>query len=1306
MSSPPDHPLKIEVRLPSSHPQLLEGLDIWLRLGLITDTQVRQICREFLVCRVELQPERVGTTIRTPEKSLIAQLPEPRKKQPKQPAQANIVSRMLQSLGEELSVRWLLFLGVFLVVVSSGVLAASQWEKFPASGQYAVLLAYTLSFWGFSFWAGRQNNLRLTAQTLLIVTLLLVPVNFWAMDSFGLWHNPLDWVTVAIAAPILTVVTTSLCRNRIVVSNFPRGNLPLINILGLSYLHWGWKLSGFPSIAVYAAMISTTIITIYHSRRQQHRQSIPLANEGEQPDKQIINIYAAVIVYALLLLLSRAIFVAGVDITQLGLAIGICGWLTTWLAQQERKPQTSPPTPTSSPTSPTPSTPFPWEKLGGILLFIGWLVAVIDHPEQAIAVSGLILWVEGVRLYRYSLPVDFVLSFVVGLQAIWLGWRLVPAGVQKLAIVVGTQLTQAQNEPWALLSIALFPYLVCVVILTEIFHHQRKRELAQCGEFLALLFGTCLTTIATVNPALRSLNLLLSTITLAAVSQRRSPVPVPLVYLTHVGGLLTLLSIIDQLFPRLTVPLWASILIVFMVVEWAYSLGTGLWRRSAWYIGLGLAVISFLLLWTHIEPAWVGEYNKGHWWIIMWIATPITLTGLASRTTAKQRTTNSLLSILAVGMTQLLTLPLPGTRLISLAVSTGVMYANSRYLPSQEVAGVTIGFGLSFIAALLWEGVPGLPRLAIAGWYIVGAIATLSLWLGLTLLSRRSQELAGVYAVAADKWAIALCSVELSLLTYHSLGIYQGFTKPGILYLIATAITLGAIIYRSWRQPTDWAFYGIGWCVELMVAEALGFSEPSIIRIAIANIVLGLFTQVLGEWWRRRYQLTKLPSSFHILPIFYGVFSVLLRMNTFTDWSGLCSLGVSLIFIGVGRRSQDFKPMVYLGIVGVSVSAYEILFYQMLQASGGGLGDGLIAMAALGTSIMSAYRILTPWLKNYLRLTTQELQVIAHLHWFWSSALLMTAISFPIQANRFVGLGTGAFLIVYAILQGKNAPDSSVSRVFGRITTADLWVYLGFLLVAGMRVYWRETAVGQWITGPLVPWNGAIACVFAYFLYILPWQRWGWSQKPWQQAAYIVPLVILGETRLYVHPFTLLIAASFYVFLAKVAENIRFTYISLVLIDWALFNWFAQLRLIESLWYVTVIGLSLLYIAQVDPQLTQPDSKLARHSLRVFGSGVICFWAILFHQNAPLIPGSFALIAIFAGLALRIRAFLYVGTATFFITSIYQLVIFSLRYPFLKWVVGLFVGIALISIAANFETRRAQLNSLLRNTSNQFEEWE
>ncbi|MEH2371436.1 DUF2157 domain-containing protein [Nostoc sp.] len=1326
MSSPLERPLKIEIRLPSSHPELLEGLDIWLRLGLISDAQVRQLCREFLVCAVVLQPQAEAQTkvvfaTSDPVQQLpIAALQSSSGKQPQQkPAKPNFIGTMLQSLGAELSVRWLLFLGVFLVVVSSGVLAASQWARFPASGQYGVLFAYTLSFWGLSFWATRQNNLRLTAQTLLIATLLLVPVNFWAMDSFKLWQNPVDWIVVAIACPTLTAITVLLSKNRTIFTNLHTGKLPLINILGLSYLHWGWQLRGFPLIAVYLATIATTIITVYHNLFQQPH------TVSDDRHRLSISLPAAVIIYSLIVLLVRAIFVTKVDVTLLGLAIGICGWLMTWLAEQGRRRAggstsatlsdrgaeevtlifpSSPSSPPSPPSPPSPSSLLLWERLGAILLFLGWVVSVENYPWQAIAVSGLGLWFVGSRLWRYSLKRDFAGAFVIGLETILLGWRLVPDNLQKLAIATSTQLTNSQNEPWALLGIALFPYVILMVALTDSLYRNQKGELARFGELLALLFGAFLTTIALVNPTLRSLNLLFSTATLAFVTQRRSPSSLPLVYLTHIMGVLTFCFTINWLFPSLTQQGWASILLALMVAEWRFSLQEGLWQRSAWDIGLGLAAASFFLLWMNTESSWYGITDNRSDWGVLWLVTPLALTGVANSAIIERRITSRYLSVLAVIVAQLLTLQLPGIRLIGLAVGAGLMFANTRYLRNQVSAVITEGFVLSFIGALLWTGVPGLPRLAVAGWFVVGAIATLSLWLARTVLNRRGNELAVIYAAASDKWAIALCSVELLSLTLHSVLIYQGFTTSGFLFLIATAITLTAIVYRRWREPTNWAFYGIGWCLELLIAQVLGLGERSLVRIAIANIALGLITQLLGEWWRRRHQLERFPSSLHILPLIYGAFSVLLRLNTFTEWTGLYSLGVALIIIGVGRQHESFKPLLYLGIIGISISAYELLFYQMSQASGGALGDGLIAMSALGASIMYAYRILSPRLVSYLRLTPQELKRIAHIHWVWSSCLLMAAIPLPIAVNRLVGLGTGVFLIRYAIFQGRNSRTSP--SIFAGITIAEMWVYLGLLEVAGMRIYWRETAVGRFWAGPLVPWNGAIACVVAYFLYILPWENWGWSKRPWQQAAYIIPLIILWETRLQTYPITLVLAAGFYIFLAKVGENIRFTYISVALIDWALYRWFDSLHLTDALWYVTPIGLSLLYIAQVDTQLKLPEYKTSRHLLRVLGSGLICGWAILFNQNTAWIPGIFSLIAIFAGLALRVRAFLYIGTATFLITTIYQSVIFSLQYSFLKWVVGLLVGILLIYIAANFETRRAQITSLIRSAIDEFQSWE
>jgi hypothetical protein len=186
----------------------------------------------------------------------------------------------------------------------------------------------------------------------------------------------------------------------------------------------------------------------------------------------------------------------------------------------------------------------------------------------------------------------------------------------------------------------------------------------------------------------------------------------------------------------------------------------------------------------------------------------------------------------------------------------------------------------------------------------------------------------------------------------------------------------------------------------------------------------------------------------------------------------------------------------------------------------------------------------------------------------------------------------------------------------------------------------------------------------------------------------------------------LLLVAGFYAWIARRRFNIRFTYFSLALVDWAIGRWFERLQLTDSLWYATLFGLSLLYVAQFDPELKQPDQKQIRHYLRILGSGAICLIALLFHQETGVLPGIISTIAIFAGLILRVRAFLFVGTATFLLTAFYQLVVLISRYSFVKWVVGLIAGIIFIGMAANFETRREQIESAFRNSRSELGGWE
>jgi hypothetical protein len=286
------------------------------------------------------------------------------------------------------------------------------------------------------------------------------------------------------------------------------------------------------------------------------------------------------------------------------------------------------------------------------------------------------------------------------------------------------------------------------------------------------------------------------------------------------------------------------------------------------------------------------------------------------------------------------------------------------------------------------------------------------------------------------------------------------------------------------------------------------------------------------------------------------------------------------------------------------------------------------------------------------------------------------------------------FLAAYALAQGRDSTNPKAANV---------WVYLGVVEVVGVAVYarliWTDLSV-------LDPWIAALACLIAYLVSILPWRYWGWSATPWQHSSGVIPGAAVLATSGVIPPENLLIVAGFYVWFAQRVNNVRSTYISVALVDWAIVRWFWDWELTELLWYSTPVGLSLLYIAQFDPALKLPEQKQTRHNLRLLGICAICEIAFLFHQETGIMPGILSIMAIVAGLALRVRAFLYVGTATFLLTAFYQLVVLILRRPFFKWVIGLLVGINFIWIAANFETRREQVTSLVRNWLADLEEWE
>ncbi len=1406
MVSPPDRPIIFELVVQSGHPALLDGLDVWLRLGLLSDETVRQLCHDQLTCLLSEAPARSrDNTLVTNDFALEeALMPVGSRSEIARPPSP--IARGIQSFMAEVSVVWLLFLGVFMVVVSSGVLAATQWRNFSTVGQYGILFAYTLAFWVASVWTGRQPSLRLTTRMLQVATLLIIPVNFWTMDGFRLWESTLGWVMAAIAAIVLTGITVQLLRPELGRREWGVGSrkmLPLGTAIALSWLHWGWGWSGFPLVATYVGTIGATIALVLQERELGVGFDVSAqpngigeleggireaggAAEAEEAEaggaapflplrSSPLTLSTITIAIATLLLIARAVLAAGVPINRLGLAVGICGWLLCWLGRRN-------------------ASRLIWQQGGVGLLVVGWLIAVtVIPPWQAIAISGLSLWLVADYLWRSGQVQYLTIGWLIGLQTVWLVWRTIPGGLQQTIVATSTQWAGLEAMPVALLGLWFFPYLALTVWFAFRLRRWQQQDLARQAEWLALGLGIALAFLSLGNGLTRSLNLALSTVTLSAVLRGRLRPETPLIYLTHGIGLAAIAAFIDLLAPPLSVTAWSGILLAEMVAEWSFcaSLPVRLdsptaiapetrldpdaeiasqtvddpplpvraakvplrrlsalesWQQSTWRFGLVLAGMSYLLLRNTFLPEAI--------WGGIWLVTPVALTVLGSRRRLPQRHFASWLSLCAVFLVQFLVGGSAAAWLTSLGTATVLMVLNTQQLRQLIAAVMTVGFGLAFAAVALWEGFG--TALTIALSVNLLAIALLLLWLLWGWLQRRETMLVKLYRQATDGWAIAIAVITLVLLTFCHLAVYIQLDTPHWQYVFAAGVLCVATSYRTWKRPQNAGFYAIAWSLELIATGIFSLTGRSLEAVAIANLALGLGTQLLGDWWLARrsgrrwaaddrvetqesrnvddaegsaqassFKLSSAsrlvsprlyPSSWDAIPLLYALLGLLLQHRSFTATTGLYTLAAVLVGVGIGRR-QPSRPLVYLSVFGASIAAYELLIYQLWQANGGETGDGIVLLAGLAAAIALVYRLLQRWLLPYLRLSVREVAAIAHLHWAVGSALMPLAfVSSLSNSGAWLWTGVAVVLAAYALAMGNerwSVREVGEARGAGGETATHprAWTYTGiFAAIATIAHLFYQLLPAA----VLLLWGGAIAAGVAVVLYQTPWQRWGWYRKPWQRSALILPVVVTLLTAEGIALQGLLIVAALYAWLAKADQRIRLSYLSVVLANWAILRWLNQLDATNLLWYAALISASGLYLVQVDPALRSLDDREKRHLLRSLATGLVCLTA--FYQaeigiaGTPsllpgLLSGAIALGFVLAGLRLRIRAFLFVGTAVFMIQVLRQVARFASESLPL-WSMGIVLGIAFIWIAATFEARRTQISTLMHYWSTELEAWE
>ncbi|WP_137455167.1 hypothetical protein [Halomicronema hongdechloris] len=363
---------------------------------------------------------------------------------------------------------------------------------------------------------------------------------------------------------------------------------------------------GLGLIAVYGGVAGV----ILAAWRQQRRRDRNLLETGRAPDLLLL--------YGVGILLLRAMTELVVPSWgQLALAWGLLGGLLVGLAMAAEPPQQAFPLSLISPSL--------W---GGRALMVGgWLLAVMPLSAQALVINGMGL---GLRLWRWQSRwqrQDFVAIWLLGLQSLWLAWRLLPIDLRLALLTPLTRWSGAEATPWALLGILGYPYVVLTVAVADWAYRRRHSALVTLADGLAGFLNGGLLLLSLWNGGLLVLHLIATTVTATIASGRRRTGHPSRQYLIHGLILFTLAATVEHTWPGITLGQRLALALGLMVGEGIVSVGPVTpWRRGANYGTLALAGLSYslwgsLLLQPGTQPL---ETLPG-------VVIPMVLTGLASR---------------------------------------------------------------------------------------------------------------------------------------------------------------------------------------------------------------------------------------------------------------------------------------------------------------------------------------------------------------------------------------------------------------------------------------------------------------------------------------------------------------------------------------------------------------------------------------------------------------------------------------------------------------------------------------------------
>jgi hypothetical protein len=193
-------------------------------------------------------------------------------------------------------------------------------------------------------------------------------------------------------------------------------------------------------------------------------------------------------------------------------------------------------------------------------------------------------------------------------------------------------------------------------------------------------------------------------------------------------------------------------------------------------------------------------------------------------------------------------------------------------------------------------------------------------------------------------------------------------------------------------------------------------------------------------------------------------------------------------------------------------------------------------------------------------------------------------------------------------------------------------------------------------------------------------------------------------------PMATWLAAGFFTHLARHARLKPFVYAAALLFNGGLYLLWWAIGLSDQQGFLIPAGVLLLWLAQCNRRdLSRATVNRLRLTglLIIYGSSAFALLQGGIGVGLPaLILAVTCVLGILAGIALRIRAYLYLGALFLLLDVAEQLLFFSTQYAPAKWIIGFSLGLLLVGLAVLFESRRETVLARIKAVTQELTQWE